>query len=365
MNQEPVMALHKRPYVVKDDKYVVYAERVPIPKEQLFPDLEVTLLQEMERLANQRNKTQEKILRARRESVHTAIEVLYVVTQHRGKDACMAFPTSNESHSRKHGKGFGSQTTVILLRDAMQSLGWIEVTAGGRTRDNQKLVTTITPIGQLKARLESQPLVWRKLAPPAKLDPIVMRIKDSKTKQKIKVPYVGNNQTRHLEKRVRQINLFYSQHAISLNLDVYEMEVLSRRMAGYKSTKEWLDANFDGDIPTKPVKLSVFNPLDLFVTRIFARDSFERGGRHFGGHWQKIPKEYRAALCIDGQPTSEQDFCELHPRILYAVVGEEPPEGDLYDIWLPGDGIVADKSDPMYVQIRKLIKKLINAWIND
>lgn len=365
MNQDRVMTLHKRPYVEKDDRYVVYADRVPIPKDSLFPDLEAVLLQEMGRLANQRNKTQEKILKAREDLVHIVIEVLFVVTQYRGKDACMAFPTSNESHSRKHGKGFSSQTTVILLRDAMQSLGWIEVKSGGRTRDNQKLVTTITPIGHLKDRFYSQPLVWRKLSPPAKLNPIVMRIKDSKTRQKIKVPYVGNNLTRHLEKRVRQINEFYSQHAISLNLDVHEMEMLARRMAGYKTTKAWLDANFDGDNPTKPIKLNAFNPLDLFVTRIFARDSFEKGGRHFGGHWQKIPKEYRSAVCIDGQPTIELDFAEFHPRILYAMAGETPPEGDLYDIWLPGDGITPNKSDPKYVQIRKLIKKLVNAWIND
>lgn len=54
----------------------------------------------------------------------------------------------------------------------------------------------------------------------------------------------------------------------------------------------------------------------IFLIRLFA-ETWERGGRLYGGYWQGMPKAFRAQLLIGGQPTVELDYSRLHPRMLY------------------------------------------------
>lgn len=63
--------------------------------------------------------------------------------------------------------------------------------------------------------------------------------------------------------------------------------------------------------------------------RIFNRGSFGFGGRAYGW-WQSLPKAYRRQLLIDGEATSEPDFVQMHPSILYALRGKRL-EHDAYE----------------------------------
>lgn len=54
----------------------------------------------------------------------------------------------------------------------------------------------------------------------------------------------------------------------------------------------------------------------IFLIRLFT-ETWERGGRLYGGYWQGMPKAFRAQLLIGGQPTVELDYSRLHPRMLY------------------------------------------------
>lgn len=67
--------------------------------------------------------------------------------------------------------------------------------------------------------------------------------------------------------------------------------------------------------------------------RVFNRGTFSRGGRFYGGWWQNIPAELRAAISINSAKSMEMDYPRLHPTLLYAEVGA-PMHGDPYD--LPG-----------------------------
>jgi len=68
------------------------------------------------------------------------------------------------------------------------------------------------------------------------------------------------------------------------------------------------------------------------VRRIFNHGSLTKGGR-FYGHWvQGLPREYREFLRIGGEPVVELDYSGLHPRMLYAIKGAAPPDGDLYAV---------------------------------
>jgi hypothetical protein len=68
------------------------------------------------------------------------------------------------------------------------------------------------------------------------------------------------------------------------------------------------------------------------VYRVFNGDLMH-GGRLYGGWWQNAPKNIRAMIRLDGQPTIEEDHAQLHPRLLYAIAGLDL-EGDAYT--LPG-----------------------------
>lgn len=63
------------------------------------------------------------------------------------------------------------------------------------------------------------------------------------------------------------------------------------------------------------------------------------GGRYYGGWWQSCPKRIRKHITIDGQPTVELDFSQIHPQLLYAIAGQ-PLVGDAYSIpgWDRNDG---------------------------
>ncbi len=75
---------------------------------------------------------------------------------------------------------------------------------------------------------------------------------------------------------------------------------------------------------------------------------------------QKAPRGAGLQACsyitINGQVTVELDFSTLHPLLLYAEFGVDPPEGDFYDLGYDG---------PDKPRARTIFKKAFNALIND
>lgn len=61
---------------------------------------------------------------------------------------------------------------------------------------------------------------------------------------------------------------------------------------------------------------------------------FDLHGRLYGGFWMNLPRAQRDGLRINGEPIADLDFASMFPRLAYAKIGKEPPEGDLYA--LPG-----------------------------
>ena len=71
-----------------------------------------------------------------------------------------------------------------------------------------------------------------------------------------------------------------------------------------------------------------------YIYRVFNNNSMELGGRHYGGWWQTVPSEWRPRIVIDGEPTVEIDYGQLHFRMLYRF--ESSPKAttssDLYQV---------------------------------
>jgi hypothetical protein len=80
--------------------------------------------------------------------------------------------------------------------------------------------------------------------------------------------------------------------------------------------------------------------------------AFNRHGRLYGGFWQNLSKDRRAAIRISGEQTALLDFSTMFTRLAYSRVGATPPSGDLYAV-------------PGLEQHRDAVKLLINAMFFD
>jgi len=343
----------------KHKTHNLHLKHIHLPEDSFFGD-KVSIVNErlQSRLAIQ-NKPQLKMQIAHEFAACSIIEGLYQVFGSRHQKYRLAAPTSDGAYgSKPHQLNEFSHTAVLRVLDALESLGWIERKRGFKNRAGENIPTTIRAIGELLAEFERIKYVWRKIAP-KKQDVIVLKDFDPKTKSKIQCTFKDNNDIRRWRKNLQAYNKFITQNAVCLSIDRHHLdEGLIAKMANDKYQLDWVF----GDNKKKP---RIFNYLHVQLRRIFSRGSFQKGGRFYGGWWQFIPSEYRRYITINGLPTTEVDYSELHPRMMYRDAGLPLPEGDLYDLDLRHDGKEYDKDIEPYKSKRKVIKTYINAMIND
>ena len=107
----------------------------------------------------------------------------------------------------------------------------------------------------------------------------------------------------------------------------------------------------------KDGRLFNISPFDKFVRRIYNRSSFDWNGRFFGGWWQRMPKQYRNGIQINGSQTCEIDFAAIHIVLLYAIEGVDYWQERKIDPYLL-DGF--DESP----EIRNLLKAIVLVAVN-
>ena len=124
------------------------------------------------------------------------------------------------------------------------------------------------------------------------------------------------------------------------------MERLNRRLAGIQIT---LDAPHvrDGNLIRFPQH--AVNADDVSLYRVYS-GGWTLGGRLYGGWWQGVPKKARQFFRIDGEKVHEEDYKQIHPRMLYATLGLPHPD-DAYTV-------------PGWEDRRDACKKAFNTLIN-
>jgi hypothetical protein len=209
----------------------------------------------------------------------------------------------------------------------------------------------------LKA-FQDKGIAWQELQPTVDQELIILKDYDPKTKEKMVIPTPDTRKVRLMRSNLKKINTFLSQHAICLHRYDKNLSALAEKMSQDSYSTEWFD--------NKPIrKARLFNFSHTAMTRIFARSNMSKGGRFYGGWWQYIPKEERKYITIDGMGTIEIDYSEMHPRLLYLEQGLKPPKGDLYDLNIRVEGLPFDSENERYQAIRGVVKRYINALIND
>jgi len=105
------------------------------------------------------------------------------------------------------------------------------------------------------------------------------------------------------------------------------------------------DAIIDGNV----IRIGdhILYPCMNAMYRVFNED-WKHGGRFYGGWWQNVKKSHRPYLSINGMATVEEDYSQLHPRLLYRKECKS----------LTGDAYTIDGWD------RDTCKKALNTILN-
>ncbi|MDD9724677.1 hypothetical protein PVV74_04340 [Roseovarius sp. SK2] len=126
-------------------------------------------------------------------------------------------------------------------------------------------------------------------------EPLVLR-----NTEKEDVEYDEAEETQGMRALLSDYNdLLYNTH-----IDIYDLEV-PIIISGSGSQKSVVQVNQNSK----------------FVRRIFNHERWDKGGRFYGGWWQRCPSEYRKRIVMDGILTEEIDYSGLHITILYAKEG--------------------------------------------
>ena len=216
--------------------------------------------------------------------------------------------------------------------DGMIDCRLIEVTTNGYyMRDaGRGGLTKFVPTDRLLERfngMEGHPAFV--LTPDLDQETIILR--NNLGADKVDVDYEDTPKTEGFRSNLRLINDCFTKHWADLRIKDKEIEKLSRR----------LELNSD----KYPIDLS-----KRTLTRIFANGSFKEGGRFYRGWWQNVPSEYRKFITIDEDVTTEYDFSQLSPHMLYFAYNHKLGEEDAYGRVLDGEH-------------RDVVKKAFNAMV--
>ena len=181
--------------------------------------------------------------------------------------------------------------------------------------------STLAPGPKLLSRIERFGITREDIAWSDEQEPIVLRSK-KRPSQEVAAPveYTDTQQTNTLRAEMNSINAYLAQADISCK---------------YHNT----------------------NPNDRYLRRIFNNNSFDQGGRLYGGFWQRLMSEIRYEhIRINKDMIAECDYGQMSILLLYAEeeAHNQLPEGDLYDLSAYG----------IPQECRPGIKKVMQAIIN-
>jgi hypothetical protein len=220
-------------------------------------------------------------------------------------DACIAVPFSNRELS-KAGR-YRSPVLKQKLRDVIQNLAspamlFLEFQLGYYYPFGINRQSTIKAGKRLIPRIEALQLSPNDFMLDLSQEAIILkRTKKDYFDESEWIDYEDTSATGKYHEEVRRINEW---------LSCADIQVIPELAARYKID----DAN-------------------RLLRRHFNNNSFEQGGRLFGGFWQNMKKELRGqCIRIKGEPIVTLDYAQMNPRLLYAKAGLTPPEGDMYGI---------------------------------
>ena len=215
------------------------------------------------------------------------------------------------SNSRYRNPNLTYRMTMNAF-DGLQLLNLIVVTKDGYY-DRIKLQGGLT---RYRAREELLEMLNEISEHPAihlkpNLDAETILLREKIDNKNVLAPYDEDAFTDKARNNLKTINQCFTRHWVDLR--ILDKDVLSRQERLFDDTEK--------------------QPIDLTkrtLVRIFTNNSFEEGGRFYRGWWQNVPSEYRPFITIDSKATSEHDYSQLNPNMIYSVYNKELGSEDAY-----------------------------------
>ena len=324
----------------------------------VFPDLVNQLVERSFALTGRERTIQKRTKIARHKTCVLFLDGLYQAYCSQVPDTAIAFPRSPGFYNLSADNKIKDYTyrNVDACYRALVCLGWVTYCPGYVEPKGGNQATTIAPAGELLERFRATKPIWRRAIFTG--DPIIVRLKEpgGKERQTLKPP--DTDEVKLMREQLVRINDFLGEQAICLNVSKKQLNELVARM----SRKRY---SYQIGSGRRKTGSRILNFAQVGLRRIFAKGRIDRGGRLYGGWWQTIPKDLRRYITINGRPTVEIDFSEMHPSMLYLLSGQNSPD-NIYDLGIrrPDDPPYDPQVEPHYSR-RKAIKKFISALIND
>ena len=196
--------------------------------------------------------------------------------------------------------------------DGLQLLNLIVVTKDGYY-DRNKMQGSLT---RYRAREELLEMLNEIPEHPAihikpNLDAETILLRNEIDGRKVLVDYEEDAFTDKARNNLRTINQCFTRHWVDLRILDKDVLALQERL-------------FD-DTEKQPIDLT-----KRTLVRIFSNNSFEEGGRFYRGWWQNVPSEYRPYITIDSKATTEHDYSQLNPNMIYSAYNKELGSEDAY-----------------------------------
>ena len=241
---------------------------------------------------------------------------------------------------------FGYRITKLVL-DAAVEAEIVDKEKGYFNPAGKGKVSRFSSSNRLKAHFIEMEHCWQYMSPPVKEKSILIAMAP-KGKSRRFANSEDPASIKMMQKNSLKINKFLAKQCICIDLPN------SILLKGIKASQGTIDDSFE--LNQDLSNGSAINFQNVFLRRIFAQ-SFDQGGRFYGGWWQSVKKELRSRIVINEYLTSECDFSTLSLRMLYAKEQADCGEGDLYDLG------VSFPNDPD--TSRDIVKRYINALLND
>ena len=279
----------------------------------------------------------------------------------------VSYPLRGEAYDKKseHKVNYNLEYASALFH-VLKDKKWVTVVAA----KNQQSYTRIKASGGLRSIFEEQGFKWspQEPLPIHKLVQVRDRVPNTdkslkKKWKKIDMPLPNKPIVREYQEELFKYNSFMCQQCVSLYITNDQLsEVgkdIKRKQNDKKHHNNWMSETEEEN------KIGYLDISSVQLRRIFSRNSLTKHERFYGGWWQSLPSKYRRHIMINDKKTVEVDYSGMSIRILYGMANQEyKGNEDIYDL---SDGTIAGhkwkfgRTSPQ----RKLIKKYINAFLND
>lgn len=251
----------------------------------------------------------------------------------------VAYPRNEsryKSGTQYHKIGLSYRMLVENVIQFLLDNGYIVNTKGHRFSDSKKIsrmrATRKLMTIAVEENMVTPPMIQRDLKD------TVLRLRNDRKKE---ISYVDTPETLLMKASLRKINDCLRRSCILL----YITDDMLRELNHILNSSPDPDERRGGSIDFTETQLH----------RVFNNSSWEKGGRFYGGWWQRIPREYRKYIRINGKDVVELDYSGLHVNMLYAMEKLPMPEGDVYKI----EGYSNDRTFRSFV--KSMLLMMVNA----